>query len=86
MMVDQDLINAFLGAVLALCGWILRTTWDALKSLQHADFRLTDKVSKIELLVKGDYVRRDEFERLSTAIFNKLDKILDRMEGKQDKH
>ena len=46
---------------------------------------LADKVQAIELLVAGEYVKRDQLERMETALFKKLDKIEDLLSKKADK-
>ena len=66
-------------------GWILNNIWSSVKDLQTADRELVDKVSKIEVLVAGQYVKRDDFEKTATALFTKLDKIYDLVNTKADK-
>lgn len=85
-MPTQDIINAAIGVAGALGGWWLKTIWEALRELQKADQMLAEKVSAIEVLVAGQYIRRDEFEKMATALFSKLDKIYERLESKADKH
>jgi len=46
---------------------------------------LMDKVSKIEVLVAGAYVKRDEFDRALTRLFEKLDHIDSKLDSKADK-
>lgn len=64
-----------------LGGFILKSIWDSLKDLRIADAELVTKVNSMEVLVAGNYIKREEFERLAEAIFAKLDRI----EGKVDK-
>jgi len=63
----------------------VRTVWQAVKDLQKTDKELADKVNSIEVLVAGQYVRQDDFRRMSEAIFKKLDRIEDKLDGKADK-
>ena len=85
-MPTQDIINAAIGIVGAGAGWWMKTMWESLRELQRADTSLVEKVSAIEVLVAGQYIRRDEFEKMATALFSKLDKIYERLESKADKH
>lgn len=81
----QTLFNIAVGLVGALGGWILNTLWQEIKSMQETDDKLADKVSRIEILVAGQYVKRDDMQVLSSAIFAKLDRIEDKLDGKADK-
>lgn len=72
-------IGGFLG------GWWLKTMWEELKALQFADQKLVDRVSSIEVLVAGTYVTRSDLERLTDALFKKLDRIEDQLKDKADK-
>jgi len=81
----QTLFNIAVGLVGALGGWILNTLWQEIKSMQATDNKLADKVAAIEILVAGQYVKRDDMQVLSTAIFAKLDRIEDKIDMKADK-
>lgn len=81
----QEFFNIAVGIAGALGGWWLKVMWETLKDLQVADRDLMDKVSKIEVLVAGAYVKRDEFDRALTRIFEKLDHIDSKLDGKADK-
>lgn len=81
----QTLFNIAVGLVGALGGWILNTLWQEIKTMQQTDEKLADKVAAIEILVAGQYVKRDDMQILSTAIFAKLDRIEDKLDGKADK-
>lgn len=82
---DQTIINWLLGGFGALLGFLLKSIWQAVKDLQTADKELSDKVAGIEVLVAGNYVRRDDFDRMAAAIFTKLDRIEDKLGSKVDK-
>ena len=85
MMEPQTAINVALALISGLGGFILNRIWEALKDLQTADKVLTDKVGAIEVMVAGAYVTRDELQKTVTAVFTKLDRIEDKLDGKQDK-
>jgi len=81
----QLLFNITLSAAGLMGGWILKAVWDALKDLQAADAEMSRHVSAVEILVAGSYVKRDDLATLSGAIFAKLDRIEDKLDGKVDK-
>lgn len=81
----QTAFNIVLSLVAFLGGWVLNSLRDSIKSLQKTDGELADKVQHIEVLVAGTYVKRDDLKELSTALFNKLDKIELKLDGKADK-
>jgi len=84
-LIDQNLFNIVVGIAGALGGWWLKAMRESLKELQQADTLLVDRVSAMEVLVAGTYVRRDDLEKLADAIFKKLDRIEDKVDLKQDK-
>ena len=82
---DQGLVNWLLGGFGAVLGFLLHSIWQAVKDLQTADGHLADKVASFEILVAGQYAKRDEVSALSHALFAKLDKIQDLIQQKADK-
>ena len=82
---DQTIVNWLLGGFGALIGFFLNAVWQAVRDLQAADTKLASKVSEIEILVAGDYLRRDDFTHTVEALFKKLDKIEDKLDKKADK-
>lgn len=82
---DQTIINWLLSGFGALIGFLLNVVWQAVKDLQRADAKLAEKVAEVEVLVAGDYVKRDDLAELSRALFSKLDKIEDKLDKKVDK-
>lgn len=81
----QMIFNIAVGIAGALGGWWMKTMWEALKDLQSADRDLANKVASIEVLVAGQYVKRDELDRTMDALFKKLDRIEDKLDSKEDK-
>lgn len=68
----------------------LKTADMALRAaLEAADKETTRRVAQIELLIAGQYVTRGEFQssidKLTDALFRKLDAIEDKLDGKADK-
>lgn len=82
---DQIIINWLLAGFGALIGFLLNAVWQAVKDLQKADTTLADKIGKIEVLVAGAYVKRDEFDRALNRLFEKLDHIEMKIDGKADR-
>jgi len=74
-MLEQDVINWSLAAISAGIGFWVKVVWDSLKELRKTDADLADKVGKIEVLVAGKYVTREEFDRAIQRLFAKLDGI-----------
>lgn len=69
----------------ALGGWVLNTLWNSMRDLQEADKNLIDKVQSIEVLVAGQYIKRDEMERHMQIILRKLESIDEKLDRKADK-
>jgi len=83
--VDQQLFNWAVAALGALGGFVLKSVWDAVKDLQFTDRRIAEKLASIEVLIVGDYIKKEEFNTISNIIFIKLDKIMDKLDSKADK-
>jgi len=82
---SQTVINTLLGLTAFFGGIWVRGISDSLKDMKATDTVLAEKVQKIEVLVAGEYVKRDDLDVLSTAIFKKLDRIETKIDGKADK-
>lgn len=81
----QTAINVAFGLAGLLGGWVLKFLHGEMKTLQAADRDLTSKVHAIETLVAGQYVTRDTLDRSLSALFQKLDRIEGKLDGKVDK-
>lgn len=81
----QTVFNIVVGIAGALGGWTLNSLWNAMRELQAADRALVDRVSSIEVLVAGTYVKRDELMGHIEAIFRKLDRIEEKVDRKADR-
>ena len=82
---SQTMINAIIGGFAAAVAFIHRVIWEGLRELQKADVDLTAKISEIQLLVAGNYVKKDELDGVIKALFTKLDKIEDKLDKKVDR-
>lgn len=81
----QTAFNILLGMTAFLGGWVLNSLKDSINSLQKVDAQLANKVQGIEILVAGEYVKRIDLDKLTLALFAKLDKIETKIDGKMDK-
>jgi len=71
----QDMLNWVFGLANLALGALIKWIYDAHKELREADKELAEKVGKIEVLVAGQYITREEFDRAVQRIFDKLDHI-----------
>jgi len=81
----QDFYDWVLSGFCAVLGFLLNAVWQAVKDLQRADNELTKRESEIEVLVAGNYVTRQEFDRVVARLFAKLDSIDRKLDSKVDK-
>lgn len=81
----QDIYNLAIGLSAFLGGWWMKVMWEAVKELQKDDKALSQQLSAMQVVVAGDYIKKDEFYKVSDAIFQKLDRIEDKLDGKVDK-
>lgn len=82
---EQSYLNWAFGIVNLILGAVIKAMWDSYKDLKKADTQLAEKVNQIEVLVAGQYVKRDDFDRVANIIFAKLDKISDKLDQKADR-
>ena len=82
---DQTVFNIIATVAGFLGGWWLKVMWDAVKDLQAAVKILVEKVNTIEILIAGNYMSKSDFDKIAAAIFQKLDKIEDKLDRKVDK-
>ncbi len=81
----QALFNIAVMAFGALFVWVLKTSWDALKELQQEDKDLADRVAAIQVLVVGDYVKRNELDGKFNYACAQLEKLNNKLDTKVDK-
>ena len=84
-MTEQTLFNIAVSLAGGLGGWWLRVIWTAVHELSAADGALGNRISSIEVLVSGSYVRRDELRHVLDGMSAKLDRISDKLERKADR-
>lgn len=82
---EQSALNWVFGVANIILGAALKWIYDAHRDLRQADEKLTEKVNKIEVVVAGEYVKRDDFDKVANVLFAKLDKISEKLDQKADK-
>lgn len=82
---DQQLFQWIVGGLCGIFGWLLNSIWRAVRDQQLETKEIAERIAGVEILVAGQYVKRDEMERNFAAIFRKLDVISDKLDGKADK-
>tara|TARA_R110000796_G_scaffold69170_4_gene157986 strand:+ start:5127 stop:5387 length:261 start_codon:yes stop_codon:yes gene_type:complete len=84
-MLDQTLLNWLIFTLGAIMSAILHTIWGAVRDLRAEDKAISQKLASIQILVAGDYIRKQEFDRVIDRLFVKLDSIEASLVSKQDK-
>lgn len=74
----QQLIDLTLGIATSIMGWFAREMWSAVKELKTDLARLREDLPK-------NYVGRDDYREDLRDVKAMLDKILDKLDNKQDK-
>lgn len=74
----QHIIDLGLGAVMAVMGWFARELWAAVKELKS-------DLSKLREQLPVTYVTKDDYREDMKEIKGLLNKISDKLDGKQDK-
>lgn len=82
---EQSSLNWVFGVANILLGAALKWVYDSHRDLRKADEKLAEKVNKIEVVVAGEYVKREDFDKIANALFAKLDKISEKIDSKADK-
>lgn len=81
----QTIFNAVFGLIAILVGWVLNTVWQAVKGLQSDDKEITRRIAAIEVLVAGEYVKRDDYRADLKDLQETLLRIEQKLDGKVDK-
>lgn len=78
-MVDPLVMVQVLGNVLMIVGgWIMKTLWAAQKELAHDLAKLREELPQ-------NYVAKDDWREIVSALFQKLDRIEEKVDRKEDK-
>jgi len=85
ILMDQTVFNWVFGIATTSLGFLAHTIWSSIRDMQRAQSRLQTRLSEVEVLVAGSYVKRQEFERFVDRVIDKLDAIDAKIDGKADK-
>ena len=80
---DQTVINWVIGLGGTVIGIFIKSMLDSIKDLQASDKEITLRVSSVEVLVAGTYVKRDELKELMRKL-EQIDAKLDRKANKDE--
>jgi hypothetical protein len=83
--ITQSVVNWTIGVVGSVSGVLAKVLWGNIEALQKRDDELSYQIAKVELLVAGNYVNKDDFEKAMDKVIMKLDKIDDKIDRKADK-
>lgn len=81
----QWIVNVLFTLVGALGAYVLNSLQKEIKESKILNAILDNKIHLLEVLVAGQYVKKDELEKLSVALFRKLDRIESKLDNKVDK-
>lgn len=81
----QWLINFLLGIVLAGISWWNKTMWSELKETRRRIHDQAGEVNKLQILVAGTYVTRQEMEKsmhiMTQTVMNRFDRMEDKLDS-----
>lgn len=75
----QILFNAAFAFVMLLLGWGMRVLHDAIKELRSSDRMVANKLSELSIELPKSYVSKADQDVLMNRIFDKLDRIEDKL-------
>lgn len=81
----QALFNAAFAVLLMVAGWVMKGVFDALRELRVKDDAIAHEVHSLAVAMPINYVHKNDFKELTEAMFRKLDRIEDKLDGKADK-
>lgn len=82
----QVIFNILVTLCGLLGGYVLKLIQATLANMLREQRDLANKLQAIEVLVAGEYVRKDEFTRVADALFARFDRIESKLDNKEDRH
>lgn len=81
----QMLFDIVIGVASVFGGYMLKVILDSIKELRARDEGISRDISMLAITLPTNYTSKPDLERISDAIFKKLDRIEEKLDGKQDK-
>ena len=81
----QHLFDVAMTFVLGIGGYVIRGLDGDIKNLEKQDEKIASDITEIKVLVAGNYVKKEEFDKVITRLFEKLDHIEEKISNKADK-
>lgn len=72
---SQELFNVIFSVAGVLMGWCLKVIWSTMSELRDSDKEILDKIARIEVLVAGSYVKREDYQKTMERLFERLDEL-----------
>lgn len=82
----QELFNGLLAIVNILVGFLIKVVWDSVTAIKGQQTEFAKELAAVHILVAGEYVKREYFERKIDALFTKLDSIQEASENYKRKY
>lgn len=78
-MVEQSIFNLAIAGFGAIGGFFMKWLFSELRDLKNKAKETDNKLAQVELLVTGKYITRDEALAVFDKMFEKLDRIDERL-------
>lgn len=82
---QHTIVEGLLGLVAFFGGIFVRGLNESIKSLHEQDAALTKQLNEMSTLVAGDYLKTEKFEAIMVRLFEKVERINDKLDVKADK-
>jgi hypothetical protein len=84
-MLTQEVMNWLMFGFGAAVSGIVKNIWASVKELQRDNRALAEKLSAVQILVVGDYVKKPDFDKVVDRLFVRLGSIQESLAEKQNR-
>lgn len=88
----QLIVNCLILGLTGAMGFIIKVHWEGIQDLQKVDLELRKAdaelafgMSELRIVVAGKCVTRDELDKVVNALFTKLDRMENKLDGKAER-